>query len=205
VIIKGGVNIGSLEIEHALCEHPAVTDCAVVGVADPVHGEEVAAALVVRRPVSPYELRKFLGTKLASHKIPQRFLELAMLPRNRSGKVLKRELQARLEAETRPPQAPPPFPSSRSVDKGGRTTAGAEPAGKPPLQVPEHLVPVLEQLVQGGTDLTASRRLKVSPRTFSRRVAELLEYLHVQTRFQCGAEIVNRGWVPLRRDQDKRA
>jgi len=51
-------------------------------------------------------------------------------------------------------------------------------------------------LVQGNTDVTASRKLKISPRTFSRRVAELLDYLHVQTRFQCGAEIVHRGWIP---------
>ena len=204
VIIKGGVNIGSLEIEDALCEHPAVTDCAVVGVPDPVHGEEVAAALVVRQPVSPYELRKYLGAKLAPHKIPQRFLELAMLPRNRSGKVLKREIQARLAAETRP-QASPPFPNGRPVDhpQPAATDGGGQAGrnGTSPVPVPEHLVPVLEQLVQGGTDLTASRRLKVSPRTFSRRVAELLDYLHVQTRFQCGAEIVQRGWVPVPPDK----
>jgi acyl-CoA synthetase (AMP-forming)/AMP-acid ligase II len=200
VIIKGGVNIGSVEIENALREHPAISDCAVVGVPDPLHGEEVAAALVVRRPVSPYELRKFLAARLAPHKVPQRFLELAMLPRNRSGKVLKRELQARLAAETRPAQASPPFPVPpaerlRPTGEPGVPLAnGAHPG--PPLQVPEHLVPVLEQLVQGDTDLTASRRLKVSPRTFSRRVAELLDHLQVRTRFQCGVEIVARGWVP---------
>lgn len=105
IIIKGGVNIGSLEIENALREHPAITDCAVVGVPDPVQGEEVAAAIVVRQPVSLYDLRKFLGARLAPHKIPQRYLELAVMPRNHSGKVLKRELQARLAAQAHPPQA----------------------------------------------------------------------------------------------------
>ena len=231
IIIKGGINIGSLEIENALREHPAITDCAVVGVPDPVQGEEIAAALVVQQPVSPYDLRKFLSTRLAPYKIPQRYLELAVLPRNRSGKVLKRELQARLAAETHPPRpaepdrtrgGPPPPPGGSAMPPGqrpvphgwpaeagaGGSTASAVqiaswnarslPEASPVPPLPPHLMPVLEQLVQGSTDVTASRRLKISPRTFSRRVAELLEYLHVQTRFQCGAEIVHRGWIPPR-------
>jgi DNA-binding NarL/FixJ family response regulator len=56
-------------------------------------------------------------------------------------------------------------------------------------RVPDHLAPVLEQLMRGHTDVTASRRLNISPRTFSRRVAELLDYLGVQTRFQGGMEV----------------
>ncbi|MFI1016474.1 BTAD domain-containing putative transcriptional regulator [Streptomyces sp. NPDC020965] len=63
---------------------------------------------------------------------------------------------------------------------------------------PAHLEPVLEQLLNGATDLTASRRLGLSPRTFSRRVSELLEYLGVATRFQAGAEAYNRGWITVR-------
>jgi long-chain acyl-CoA synthetase len=197
VIIKGGINIGSLEIENALREHPSISDCAVVGVPDHVHGEEVAAALVTRQSVSPYELRKFLSGKLAQHKIPQRYLELAMLPRNRSGKVLKRELRDRFTAQPSAPQAPPPFPRSQHADHEGDEAGGEEP-----VKVPEHLVPVLLQLVRGGTDASACRKLNVSPRTFSRRVAELFDYLHVQTRFQCGAEIARRGWVAVPSDPE---
>lgn len=63
---------------------------------------------------------------------------------------------------------------------------------------PTHLEPVLEQLLNGATDLTASRRLGLSPRTFSRRVSELLEYLGVATRFQAGAEAYSRGWITIR-------
>jgi hypothetical protein len=70
--------------------------------------------------------------------------------------------------------------------------------------VPEHLWPVLEQLVVGATDLTASRRLNMSPRTFSRRVAELLESLGVETRFQGGAEVALRGWVRQPRPAPRR-
>jgi len=48
----------------------------------------------------------------------------------------------------------------------------------------------------GQTDVTASRRLNMSPRTFSRRVAELLDYLGVETRFQGGVKIALMGWHP---------
>ncbi|MQA26154.1 MAG: AMP-binding protein [Micromonosporaceae bacterium] len=98
VIIKGGINISSVEVENALREHPAVADCAVFGVPDQTHGEDVAAALVLRRPISPRDMRGFLTARLAPHQIPKRFVHLAALPRNRSGKVVKHELRARLLA-----------------------------------------------------------------------------------------------------------
>jgi hypothetical protein len=62
---------------------------------------------------------------------------------------------------------------------------------------PGCLQPILEELVNGDTDITTSRRLSMSPRTYSRRVAELLSYLGVRTRFQGGMEVALRGWVPL--------
>jgi hypothetical protein len=63
---------------------------------------------------------------------------------------------------------------------------------------PAAMLPILEELISGDTDVTVSRRLNMSPRTFSRRVAELLDYLGVNTRFQAGMEVVLHGWVPLR-------
>jgi DNA-binding NarL/FixJ family response regulator len=62
-------------------------------------------------------------------------------------------------------------------------------------ELPSHLQGILEQLMTGSTDITASRNLNISPRTFSRRVAELLNYLGVATRFQCGVEAERRGWT----------
>jgi DNA-binding NarL/FixJ family response regulator len=62
-----------------------------------------------------------------------------------------------------------------------------------PADIPGYLVPVVEALLSGQTDEAVCRRLGVSSRTFSRRVAELLEYLSVSTRFQGGAELVLRG------------
>ncbi|MBO0806720.1 MAG: acyl--CoA ligase [Actinobacteria bacterium] len=194
VIIKGGVSIGSLEIENALREHPAIVDCAVVGIPDRMHGEEVAAALVTRSPVTPYELRNFFSTRLAAYKVPRRYVALTVLPRNRSGKVLKREIQDHFLGEDSPPEngdrgkLPPP-------GDGAADSSPDSPVTGTPVVLPDHLLPILDQLIQGATDVTASRRLKVSPRTFSRRVAELLEFLHVQTRFQCGAKAVLHGWL----------
>jgi hypothetical protein len=68
-------------------------------------------------------------------------------------------------------------------------------ADAPKSLPPQHLQPVLGQLLTGATDVTASKRLGMSPRTFSRRVSELLEYLGVSTRFQAGVASVDRGWV----------
>ncbi len=64
---------------------------------------------------------------------------------------------------------------------------------------PSHLMPVLAQLLTGATDVTASQRLGMSPRTFSRRVSELLEHLGVLSRFQAGVASVNHGWLVHRR------
>ncbi|HET8660010.1 MAG TPA: hypothetical protein VFM55_13555, partial [Micromonosporaceae bacterium] len=69
----------------------------------------------------------------------------------------------------------------------GRGASALRPAGGSVLaaeEPPEHLLPVLEQLLTGATDVTASQRLGMSPRTFSRRVSELLDYLGVLSRFQ---------------------
>jgi hypothetical protein len=75
----------------------------------------------------------------------------------------------------------------------------ADPHAGPAVYAPPpaYLQPILEELVRGDTDVTTSRRLNMSPRTYSRRVAELLSYLGVRSRFQGGMEVALRGWVPL--------
>src|SRR3954464_6083413 len=72
------------------------------------------------------------------------------------------------------------------------------------LRLPAHLCPVMEQLLLGVPDATASRRLNMSPRTFSRRVAELLDLLGVATRFQAGVVAAQLGWT-LARDQARQS
>lgn len=73
------------------------------------------------------------------------------------------------------------------------TLASGDVYAPPPIE----LLSIMEELLSGDTDVTVSRRLNMSPRTYSRRVAELLDYLGVNSRFQAGMEVALRGWVPL--------
>ncbi len=102
IIIRGGHNVVPAEVEGALSEHPAVSEVAVRGVAHPVLGEDVAAWVVLRRPVSSDELRSFVLTRLADYKVPRRITVVETLPRNASGKVLKSALVAGDESRSAP-------------------------------------------------------------------------------------------------------
>ena len=102
IIIRGGENISSLEVESALYQHPAVLEAAVFAAPHATLGEEVAAVLRLRpgHAVTPAELRDFLLGPLAPFKVPAHvwFTEGPM-PRSPSGKLLKRELRRRFVAE----------------------------------------------------------------------------------------------------------
>ena len=100
MIISGGSNVSSVEVENALYEHPAVVDAAVVGIPHPVLGEDVAAAVVVRSPTSERELQDVVRARLAEHHVPHRIVLVDRLPRNPSGKVVKAEVRALVAAAT---------------------------------------------------------------------------------------------------------
>jgi malonyl-CoA/methylmalonyl-CoA synthetase len=91
ILKTGGHKVSALEIEEALREHPAVAECAVVGVPDPEWGERVAAAVVLNdgNALDLPSLRAWAKEFLAAHKLPSRLLVLEMLPRNAMGKVMK--------------------------------------------------------------------------------------------------------------------
>ncbi|MGP9020295.1 class I adenylate-forming enzyme family protein [Streptomyces sp. BR1] len=96
MVIRGGENVYCVEVEAALCGHPAVLDAAVVGVPHARLGEEVGAAVQVGGVVTPDELRAHVSRTLAAFKVPtQVLIGREPLPRNATGKVLKRELRAR--------------------------------------------------------------------------------------------------------------
>ncbi|MEO8811793.1 MAG: class I adenylate-forming enzyme family protein [Caulobacteraceae bacterium] len=99
MVIRGGENIYCAEVEGCVYRHEAVAECCVFGVLDERMGEEVAIAVVLRegRRMSGADLRAHLGEITARHKIPRYIWFLAdPLPRNASGKFLKRELRERL-------------------------------------------------------------------------------------------------------------
>lgn len=99
MIIRGGENVYCVEIENVLYEHPAVSEAAVIGIPHRVLGEEVAA-VVKRVPgaeVGEEELQDHVAQRLAGFKVPVRiWIGDEPLPRNPAGKVLKRELRAKL-------------------------------------------------------------------------------------------------------------
>ena len=105
MIIRGGENVYSVVVEAAIFEHPDVADCAVVGLAHPTLGEEVAAVVVLRagRVVEAEEISRHVGERLARFEVPTRyFFRSEPLPRNPQGKVLKRELRESLLGATGP-------------------------------------------------------------------------------------------------------
>ena len=96
ILKTGGHKVSALEIEEALREHPAVAECAVVGVPDPEWGERVAAAVVLNDgdALDLASFRAWAKELLAAHKVPSRLLVLDALPRNAMGKVTKPALVA---------------------------------------------------------------------------------------------------------------
>ncbi|MFJ9062221.1 long-chain-fatty-acid--CoA ligase [Streptomyces sp. NPDC102409] len=102
-IIVAGQNIYPVEVENALRAHPAVADVAVVGVPDERWGETVHACVLATPGSEPTgrELLLFLRGRLADFKIPTSYSFLDSLPRNPTGKVLRRELRRRLAGTAR--------------------------------------------------------------------------------------------------------
>jgi len=102
IIIRGGENIYSTEVENVLYEHPAVTDAALVGVPHRTLGEEPAAVvhLAPGSSASEQELRDWVRARLAGFKVPVRILFATdTLPRNANGKILKRDLKTLFKTE----------------------------------------------------------------------------------------------------------
>ena len=95
MIISGGVNVYPAEVEGVLHEHPAIAEAAVIGVPDREWGERVRAFLVLRPGMnaSDDELRAHCKGRLAGPKVPRDYIFLESLPRNPTGKVLKRDLR----------------------------------------------------------------------------------------------------------------
>lgn len=96
LVIRGGVNISSEEIESLLMACPSVQDAAVVAVPDRILGEKLCACVVAReQPPTLEELQRFLREqrRVAVYKLPEYLMVLPALPRNAVGKILKRELR----------------------------------------------------------------------------------------------------------------
>ena len=115
VVIRGCENVYCAEVENVLFQHPGVFDAAVIGLPDPVLGEEVVAVIQPRPGIGADadDLRAFAASRLAEFEAPTRVvLRDEPLPRNAVGKVLKRELRGELADADRHPR------SARGRDEG---------------------------------------------------------------------------------------
>jgi 2-furoate---CoA ligase len=105
MIITGGENVSPVEIESCLSLHPAVSEVAVVGLADEKWGKIVAAFVKRTGPVTEQDLEQFCRTSgLANFKRPRRFVFVDTIPKSPVGKLLRRLLVA---GEYEPERAPP--------------------------------------------------------------------------------------------------
>jgi fatty-acyl-CoA synthase len=96
MIITGGFNVYSAEVEQVLMQHPAVRDCAVVGLPDDKWGERVTAVIESSAEVQPDELVAFVKELIGSVKAPKQVELWQELPRSRLGKVLKADVRTQL-------------------------------------------------------------------------------------------------------------
>ena len=95
MIVSGGENLFPGEVEELLITHPAIEEAAVIGVDDTEFGKRLAAFVVTRsgESVTPGDVREFVKANLARYKVPREVTFLDELPRNPTGKILKRELR----------------------------------------------------------------------------------------------------------------
>ncbi|WP_409254081.1 acyl-CoA synthetase [Bacillus sp. SCS-153A] len=98
MIISGGENVYSIEVEDVLYEHPGVLEAAIIGLPDETWGEAVCAVIVPKQgtEIAEDELKSFCRQKLAGYKIPRKIFIEESLPRNASGKILKYQLRQTL-------------------------------------------------------------------------------------------------------------
>ncbi len=96
LVIKGGENISPREIEEALHLHPAIAECAVIGLPSTKYGEDIAAVVVLKsgKEASEEELQAHVSKYVTKFKIPSTVIFMPFLPKNPVGKILKKDLRA---------------------------------------------------------------------------------------------------------------
>jgi len=98
MIITGGMNVYSVEVERALRDHPAIREAAVVGLPDPDWGERVTAAVTANEPLDIAAVQAFVRARLSAYKSPKSIVEIGAMPLTPYGKVDKKALRTILAA-----------------------------------------------------------------------------------------------------------
>ena len=101
MIVSGGENVFPREVEDLLADHEAVEEAAAIGVDDEDFGQRLLAFVVKEegKDLSEEDLKDYVKSNLARYKVPREIVFVDELPRNATGKVLKRELADRQQAD----------------------------------------------------------------------------------------------------------
>ena len=99
MIVSGGENVYPIEVEKTLASHPDVAEAAVIGVDDDQYGQRLAAFVVLNRATGTGgdELKQYVRENLANYKVPRQITVLDELPRSITGKILRKDLHARVD------------------------------------------------------------------------------------------------------------
>jgi acyl-CoA synthetase (AMP-forming)/AMP-acid ligase II len=99
MIVSGGENVYPIEVEKTLAAHPDVAEASVIGVDDEQFGQRLAGFVVLNpgASVAPDDLKQHVRDNLANYKVPRDITVLDEMPRNNTGKIVRRELQARVD------------------------------------------------------------------------------------------------------------
>ena len=126
MIVSGGENVFPAEVEDLLAGHPAIAEVAAVGVEDEKFGQRLRAFVVLRRgqKLGEDDIKSYVKDNLARYKVPRDVVFLDELPRNPTGKVLKRELQEGGGGEAKKPAA--------QTKPAARKPAARKPAARKP-------------------------------------------------------------------------
>ena len=100
MIIAGGHNVYSIEVENALAAHPAATDCAIVARPHPTYGESIVAVVtpVDGATITLEEIQEFCRERISDYKIPHDLI-IRPIPRNPSGKIMKHVIRTEMAGE----------------------------------------------------------------------------------------------------------
>ncbi|MEK4425785.1 long-chain-fatty-acid--CoA ligase [Solibacillus sp. FSL K6-1523] len=93
MIIRGGFNVYPREVEEVLYTHKAVVECAVIGEADPIFGEEIAAFIVTKEAIDKDSIISFCKEHLVHYKVPRNIYFIDELPKNATGKIMKNAIK----------------------------------------------------------------------------------------------------------------
>ncbi len=129
MIVSGGENVFPREVEDLLAEHETIAETAVIGVDDEKFGQRLKAFVVIKdggQEPSEDELKEYVKKNLARYKVPREVVFLEELPRNATGKVLKRELREREEDESGREEADGDEPAEDDMAGAEETSEGAQ-------------------------------------------------------------------------------